>query len=48
MTLHDKLMLVLMAEYLVLAIVAIWCGQHGKAVYWCGAIILSVGILLQK
>lgn len=48
MTLHDRLMLFLIAEYLLLAMMAAYCRQTGKCVYWIGAIVLSIGVLLQK
>lgn len=48
MTLHDKLMLILLAEYAILACVAWYCHQYGKAVYWVGAIVLSLGVLMQR
>jgi hypothetical protein len=48
MTLHDKLVCVLIVEYCVLCGAAVYSGQHVKAVYWLGAVIISVGVAMQR
>lgn len=45
---HDKVLLGLMAVYTIEFFLALQSKQPGKAVYWLGAFILSIGILMQK
>lgn len=38
----------LLATYVVLAVVEFASGRSGKAVYWCGAAVITCGVLMQK
>ncbi len=42
------LMLFLIAEYIVLGLVFLFQKDYARALYWLGAIILSVGVLGMK
>lgn len=44
----DKLMVLLMCEYAILLGVYAFEGNWGKVVYWTGAIIISLGVLMMK
>lgn len=45
---HDRIQLILMAFYVALLFLAWREGQTGKAIYWLGAIVLSVGVFMQR
>lgn len=44
----DRAMYALLAAYAVLVALSIYDGLWGRAVYWLGAIIISVGVLMQR
>lgn len=48
MTPHDRLVFILIAQYVVLCCAAAYGGQWGKAVYWLGATVISIGVLMQR
>ena len=38
----------LIGFYVLLTLVTLYENNHGKTVYWIGAIILSIGVLMMK
>ena len=44
----DYLTYGLLATYCVLAVVEWFSGRQGKAVYWVGAAVISIGVVMQK
>ena len=46
--LSTKLMMVLIAFYVVLTALTLYEKQYAKATYWVGAIILNLGVILMK
>lgn len=44
----NKLMYLLIAEYVVIGITFLWQRDYARALYWLGAIILSMGVLWMK
>lgn len=44
----DRLTLALILVYLLMAFVAAWEGLWGRAIYWVGASVISVGVLMQR
>jgi len=48
MTAGDYLTLVMLALYIVAGICYLWDGQYGKLLYFTGAALLTIGLLMQK
>jgi len=44
----NKLLLLFIIEYAVISIVYLFCKDWARALYFAGAIILSIGVLLMK
>ena len=44
----DALMCCMIAFYALTALVSVFEGQYGRALYFTGAIVLSVGVLMMR
>lgn len=44
----DRLMLLMIAFYLLTALVSAWERQYGRCLYFVGAVVLSCGVLMMR
>ena len=44
----DRLMWLMILAYTVIVAASLWDRQYGRAVYFAGAIVISVGVLMMR